>query len=137
MKKTSLKRKSRTPEAKLKSHLWELCRLITRKRYGDTCFTCGRKDLVGSNLHCGHFIPSAAGGAFLRYNLQNLRIQCYHCNVNLGGNGAQYYRRLVEEEGQLYVDNLFQLKNTMIIKADRIWLEGMINLYNGILNTEK
>lgn len=137
MKKTPLKRKSKTLEAKLKDDLWKVTREIIFKRHGNTCFTCGKTDLSGSNRHCGHFIPDAAGGAFLRYNLQNLRPQCYHCNINLGGNGSEFYRRLVEAEGQLYVDNLFQLKNTMIIKADKIWLGSMINLYNGILSTEK
>ena len=137
MKKTPLKRKSRTVEAKLRDRLWELAKLIIRKRYGNTCYTCGRTKLEGSNWHTGHFIPDAVGGAFLRYNLQNLRPQCYNCNINLGGNGGEFYRRLVEEEGQLYVDNLFQLKNTMIIKADKMWLDGMINLYTGMLEHEK
>jgi hypothetical protein len=133
MKKTPLKRHSKTPEAKLKLKLWELCKKIIRGKYGNTCYTCGKENLESSSWQTGHFIPSAAGGASLRYDLRNLRPQCYNCNINLGGNGSNFYRKLVEMEGQEYVDTLFRDKQK-IIKADIIWLQNMIDKYESIAN---
>ena len=63
-------------------------------------------------MHAGHFIPRAAGGLSLYFHEQNVHAQCYRCNINLGGNGSEYYRRMVERFGQEVVDELFQLKYT-------------------------
>lgn len=111
----------------LKKKLWEECRRLVIEQYGNTCFTCN-KYCEGSSRHVGHLIPSSTCGAFLRYDLRNLRIQCYHCNINGGGQGAEYYRRLVIEKGQEYVDQLFRDKNVSI-KADAQWYENKIAEY--------
>lgn len=119
----------------LKVKLWTLCKLLIRRRHGNTCYTCGAANLSGSNWHTGHFIPSSAGGVLLRYNLENLRPQCYNCNINLGGNGAEYYRRMVAEKGETFVDNLFTLKHSLI-KADWVWFEEQIANYKQLYDTE-
>jgi len=120
MRKTPLKRKSKSENRKLQEELWQECRRISLIRYlkGNKhyCFTCD-KEVESSNRQLGHFIPNSVGGALLRYNLDNLRIQCYYCNINLGGNGSEFYRRLVKEKGQDFVDKLFQLKH-QTVKAD-------------------
>lgn len=116
----------------LKKKLWELCKQIIRKQYGNICFTCGKKGLEGSSWQTGHFIPSSVGGGSLRYNLDNLRPQCYNCNINAGGNGAIYYRTMVETKGQDFVDKLFKLKNETI-KIDVIWLSNKVEEYTKIL----
>lgn len=115
---------------KLKKKLWEEIKRIVRKTFISDdgqyrCFTCGKLIENMSSVHTAHFIPSASCGAYLRYDFRNLRICCYFCNVNLGGNGAMYYKRLVETEGQEYVDKLFQDKN-ISIKADAQWYENKI-----------
>jgi hypothetical protein len=132
VKRTRLKRKSKTPEAKLKAELWELCKQIIRKKYGPTCYTCGQHPLAGSNWQTGHFIPSAVGGANLRYDLRNLRPQCYRCNVNLSGNGAIFAHNLAEREDQEYVDQLHR-DRSIIVKADKAFYEERIRLYTAIL----
>lgn len=113
MKRSKLKRKSKSPIRKIQDELWQECRRIIKERYARDgkyfCFTCD-KEIEGSNCQLGHFIPNSVGGALLRYNLDNLRLQCYYCNINLGGNGSEFYRRLVLEKGQEHVDKLFQLK---------------------------
>ncbi len=114
MKRGTLKRKSKSPIRKVQDELWQECRRIVKERYiknncAHFCFTCD-KIIEGSNCQLGHFIPNSVGGALLRYNLDNLRLQCYYCNINLGGNGSEFYRRLVLEKGQEHVDKLFQLK---------------------------
>lgn len=114
----------------LQKKLWELCKMIIREKYGNTCFTCLRTGLEGSNWHTGHFIPRNAGTS-LKYDLRNLRPQCYNCNMNLGGNGAVFYRSMVIEEGQEYVDSLFRDKQ-LTIKADWVWYENKIEEYKKI-----
>lgn len=134
MKKSPLKRKSKTPVSKLKNKLWELTKKIIRRIYGNTCFTCSKKGLEGSNWQTGHFIPSSTCGASLRYDLRNLRPQCYHCNINGGGQGAEFYKRLVETEGQEYVDQLFRDKQ-VIVKADAQFYENLIEKAENLLES--
>lgn len=124
-KKSVGKKKVKLPSiSNVKNKVWEECKRITRARYkkGEVweCFTCGRILDEPVKCHTGHCIPSASCGAYLRYDLRNLRVQCYFCNINLGGNGAQYYKRLVETEGQEYVDKLFRDK-FVTVKADIYW----------------
>lgn len=108
----------KSPLRKQQDRLWKLCKQITLNKYGNTCYTCSRTNLEGSNCQLGHFIPSGACGAFLRYDLRNLRIQCYHCNINLGGFGAEYYKRMVAEVGQKAVNKLFKDKNNSVKATD-------------------
>lgn len=127
------KKKRTTVKIKpFKTKLWELCKQIIRLRYGNTCYTCKKSGLAGSSWHTGHFIPSSVGGHSLRYSLDNLRPQCYHCNINLSGNGSQFYRNLLNDYGQEYIDKLFEQKNK-IIKADEIWYQEKISDYTEIL----
>lgn len=114
------KPKKLTPR-KLQDKLWDECKRIVRAKYVKpdgtwNCFTCGRLIDEPAKAQTGHFIPSGSCGAFLRYDLRNLRIQDYFCNINQGGNGAEYYRKLVEENGQKYVDQIF-LDKQKVIKA--------------------
>ena len=109
VKRTKLKRKSKSETRKVQDALWQECRRIILSRYPHVCYTCD-KPVIGSNRQVGHFIPNSVGGALLRYNLDNLRIQCYYCNINLGGNGSTFYKKLLEEKGQAHIDNLFILK---------------------------
>lgn len=116
----------------IKKRLWELCKQIIRTIYGNVCYTCGKSGLSGSGWQTGHFIPSAVCGANLRYDLRNLRPQCFRCNIDLSGNGAIFYRKMVQCEGQEYVDQLFHDKNTTI-KADYSWFESKIKEYEQVL----
>lgn len=122
MKKTPLKRKSKSDTKKVQDKLWQECRRIQIAKYQQKdgtwkCFTCD-KQIDGVNKQLGHFIPNSVGGALLRFNLDNLRLQCYYCNINLGGNGSEFYKRLVETEGQDFVDNLFALKHQTVKASD-------------------
>ena len=63
------------------------------------CYTCGAKDLRGSNRQLGHMWSKASLGAFLKYDMRVLQFQCYRCNINLGGNGADFYARKLKEIG--------------------------------------
>lgn len=125
-----------TPMKRLKTLLWAECRRIIRARYVRhdgtwRCFTCDRHIEHPGDAHTAHFIPSAACGAFLRYDLRNLRVCCYNCNINLGGNGSEYYRRMVAEMGQPHVDQIFKDK-AVIIKADRMFYEQKLQEYRAL-----
>ncbi len=111
--------------SKLSKLVWELCKQIVRKRYQNkdgtwNCYTCGRLIDEPAKAQTGHFIASGACGAFLRHDLRNLRIQDYYCNINLGGNGAQFYKNMVEEVGQEAVDQLFRDKNKIVKTYDHL-----------------
>jgi len=109
----------------LKKKLWEKTKLAVREKYLDhrgyvNCYTCDKLLTEKKDMHTAHFLPSASCGAYLRYDMRNLRICCYNCNVNLGGNGAEYYRRMVNEMGQEHVDQIFKDKQK-VIQADTQW----------------
>lgn len=111
-----MNKKSKSLNRQIQDELWNECKRIIRLRYIKKdgtwdCFTCGHLLDVPMKCQTGHFIPNSCGGALLRYNLDNLRPQCYHCNINLSGNGSEFYRRLVAEKGQKHVDDLFILKS--------------------------
>ena len=121
----------------VKNKLWNECKRIVRARYITeqgywNCYTCDRLIDEPAKAQTGHLIASSICGAYLRYDLRNLRIQCYNCNINAGGNGAEYYRRMVKEVGQEKTDKLFQDKHVSI-KADIHWYTAKLLEYKEIL----
>jgi len=110
MKKTKLKKLSKAPISKLQRDIWVECKRIIRAKYGNVCYTCGAKGLSGANWHTGHLFSKATLGAYLKYDLRVLRPQCYHCNVNCGGRGAEYIDLMREREGNEYVNKIIQDK---------------------------
>lgn len=132
MKRTKLNKTGKQPISKIQNKLWDICRQIIKKKYGNVCYTCGKTGLEGSNWHTGHFIPKASCGAHLKYDLRNLRPQCYHCNLNLGGNGTLFYRNMIEREGREYVDKLFEDKNITVKAYDHYLM--LIDKYTEILS---
>ncbi len=117
----------------LKNELWQLCRAIALKIYAHKCYTCGVNLTVGTpNMQLGHLIPSSTCGAFLRHDLRNLRWQCYRCNINGGGEGAEYHRRMLQEIGQEKTEQLFKDKQ-IIVKADHLFYMNKIKEYKTLL----
>lgn len=124
--------------AKRRREIWELCKQITRKRYvredgSWECYTCGSIIDEPKKAQTGHCINSDFGGLILRYDLRNLRIQDYYCNINLGSNGAVYLQNLINEIGQREVDELFVLlgyKDNKFTHQEEIdYLEKLIDEY--------
>lgn len=122
------KRRKSTPLRKLKKKLWDLCRHIQIKKYGNTCYTCGRKNLSGSNLQLGHGITSSLCSTAIRYDLRHLRPQDYHCNINLSGNWPAFRKNLIAEG--IDVDALLEENETTKGKVYPIsWFEERIAEY--------
>lgn len=119
MKRTALKRKSKSPQRKLEDELWQECRRIVKEQFGNDCYTCRAKNLQGSNCQLGH-VPwaKASLGAYLKYDIRVLRYQCMRCNCHLGGMGAEAYKRMLKEEGKVYMDKLEQDRNVTVKSTD-------------------
>lgn len=128
-----MRRKSKSNTKKLQDKLWELCKQITRKQYGRSCYTCGAYGLEGSNWHTGHMWPMATLSSHLKYDLRVLRPQCYKCNIHYGGMGAEFYRRMLSEIGKKNMEALEKEKQ-ILIKADELWYQEKINEYEEISN---
>jgi hypothetical protein len=122
-----VRRKSKSPIAKVQRDLWELCKAITRLRYPNVCYTCGKTGLEGSNWHTGHMWPKAALSAYLKYDLRILRPQCYHCNINLGGNGAVFYANMVRDHGPKFMAQLERDRNVTVKAIDHYL--GLVPIY--------
>lgn len=111
----------------LKSKLWGECKRIIRERYGNgngtyTCYTCDAHLDRPAKAQTGHFIPSSVCSAHMRYHLDNLRVQCYRCNINLSGNWVEYEKRLEREMGAGFVERLKQEnEDTKGKQYDRLW----------------
>lgn len=106
MRRTRLKKQSKQSISLIQRKLWAECKRIIRKRHGNVCYTCEKKGLETSNWHTGHLWSKASLGAYLKYDLRVLRPQCYHCNINLGGAGADFYLKMWEENGAEYMEQL-------------------------------
>ena len=91
------------------------------------CYTCGKVITSKSDAHTAHLIPRSTCGAFLKYDLRNLRVCCMACNVWLGGNGAIFYRNMVEREGQQYVNQLFLDKQKTVKAYDHF--QELLRIY--------
>ena len=129
--KKGLKKQSKQKISVIQRKLWELCKQIIRHSYPNTCYTCGRTQLSGLNWHTGHLWAKASLGAYLKYDLRVLRPQCYNCNINLGGLGAEFYRRMFIIEGQEYMETLVADRQKSV-KALEHYLT-LINTYQKLL----
>lgn len=118
MKKTKLKKKSKAKISTIQRKIWEYCKQIIRKKYTHTCYTCGATGLSGSNLHTGHMWAKASLGAYLKYDLRVLRPQCYNCNINRGGMGADFYKKMLKEIGNEDMQKLESDRQVMVNAYD-------------------
>lgn len=125
--------KKKSELQKIKEKLWEVVRSFVKKRDGPICIPCKKEGLSGAGQHGGHFIPSSTCGMFLRYDIRNVHSSCYHCNINLGGNGAMFYKSLEESYGSEFVENIFKDKNKSV-KWGVKELELMMNNYKALLD---
>lgn len=132
MKRTPLRRKSKTDLAKKKDKLWELCKQLTRKLHGHHCYTCGQ---YSEAPHTGHFITDSTCSTELSYSLDNLRPQCYRCNIHLSGNWTAFEERLIRDHGPDFVENLKKRnRDTKGLKYDVLWYDKKINDYQELFN---
>lgn len=117
-----IKKKSKQPISKIQRQLWEECKRIIRKRYKPICYTCGKSDIIGSDCQTGHMIPKSTLGAFLKYDLRVLRLQCTRCNIWGGGMGAIFIENMRKIEGNEYVDQILKDRQITVKAYDHYLL---------------
>lgn len=118
----TLKKKQKKPSLKtLRAKAWELTSKYVRLREADEngynrCVTCGITK-HWKELQAGHFIPQARGNA-IRWDIRGIHPQCHRCNINLGGNGAEYTFYMLDRYGRGIVDDLRRVAaTTRIMRA--------------------
>jgi len=131
MRKTGIKKKSKTPLAKAKTKLWKSLKVLLDIRDGPVCISCEAEGLVGANKHGGHFIPSSSCGGFLRYDLRNVFNQCATCNLFRNGAGAEYTLALQKRFGNKFVEDIIKDKQ-MGIKLDVQYVSGLSEYYDSL-----
>ena len=123
----------------LKNKLWKIISEYIRRKYADenemvSCVTCGHYAHI-SKMQAGHFIPQAQGNS-VRWLEDNIHPQCFRCNMNLGGNGAEYYPFMIATYGQARVDEIRALsRKTIKLTVDDY--EELIEEYSSKLNRLK
>ena len=81
--------------AALKKDLWKHFALFIKLKYSSDgqyteCYTCGRSLEIGtSSCHAGHWLTKK-GYPVHYFHENNVRPQCYHCNINLSGNTLSF-----------------------------------------------
>lgn len=124
MRKTPVKKSKSRLVKKLDSIFSKYIRLKHSKNGICTCFTCGRKYEV-KKIHAGHFMSRRHYST--RWDEENVRPQCYGCNV--GNQGKQYEFAINlnnEEEGK--ADRLLS-KSRELVKFSTGDIEMLIANY--------
>lgn len=114
-----MRNKSKQPISKIQDKIWQECRRI--KRIGKDridCYTCPAKNLVGVNCQLGHMWAKASLPACLKYELDILEYQCFRCNINFGGMGADFRKRKEKELGKKRILELEKLRQKTVKAYD-------------------
>lgn len=116
----------------LKKDLWKVFSKVIKLRNAcdgwTKCYTCDRPlELNTSGTHAGHWLPKG-GYPFHYFNENNVRPQCYHCNINLSGNSEVFRRRLADEIGEQTLDEMYETRHESA-KRTREWYEEKIKHY--------
>lgn len=123
-----MRKQSKASIAKIQRDIWQECRRIKYKPVVD-CYTCGAKDLQGSNRQLGHMWSKSTLSACLKYELDILEWQCSRCNIWGGGMGADFYKKKLKELGKKRMTQLENLRNTTV-KAYDYYVELLIKYKN-------
>jgi 5-methylcytosine-specific restriction endonuclease McrA len=84
--------------------------ISVRKNGDGRCYTCGLVPEDKMRLQCGHFISRTHSAT--RYDPDNLRPQCFACNVWKRGNIAFFAANLLKEIGRERFDDLIKRGRT-------------------------
>jgi hypothetical protein len=93
---------------------------IRARDEGKPCISCGRHH-SGQN-HAGHY-RSVGAASHLRFDEENIHLQCQPCNVHKSGNAIEYRIHLIERIGSAAVARLErdnQVKKWTIEEAKEI-----------------
>ena len=140
MKKTPLRRKSKTPYAKLKGEVWEVfsrfirlrdCLFTTGTRTHGRCISCD-KLCTFSQLQAGHFIPGRSSN--ILFDEEIVHAQCSYCNNALEGNHHNYRKAILDLYGNGY-DEVLQQRRYVTKKFTIPELRELLEYYRQKINT--
>lgn len=118
---------------KLKKKLWAEFTLFIKLRASSDgrfcqCYTCGATMEIGTtSCHAGHWLPRG-GYSYHYFNEDNVRPQCYRCNINLLGNTPVFEQALRAEIGDDKVNEIYHSRNN-VEQRKRWWYEEKIFHY--------
>lgn len=99
-----------------------------------SCYTCPKIAPIKS-MQNGHYVSRSVRS--LRWVLDNLRPQCYGCNVMHGGQPITFRENLIKELGEHEVLLLEAKRHELFSPTDE-WLQDKINVYTLlVLNLRK
>lgn len=104
-------------------------RYIRERDKGQPCISCGRTS--GCQFHAGHYRTTKAA-SHLRFNEDNVHIQCAQCNNHLSGNITEYRINLVKKIG---IERVEALENNNQVK--RYTIDEVIEIKNRYKNEIK
>jgi hypothetical protein len=90
--------------SKLKKEFWDIFSLYIKKKYEVEdgwcrCYTCQKPLKIGtSDCQGGHYYTKK-GYPSLYFDENNVRPQCFHCNISLSGNAVIFGENLLNEIG--------------------------------------
>jgi len=97
------------------------------------CYTCGYKTHY-KKIHCGHYISRFYKET--RWDLRNLRPQCFNCNIYRKGNAVSFRQKLVEEYGEEEIKEMEKSVDFLVRGGKtREWLEKSIEIEKKSLET--
>lgn len=122
--------------AKLIKKADTLYSLYVRQKYADAegivqCFTCTYKN-HWKKLQCGHYITRSA--KYVRWDLNNLRPQCFVCNMRNQGMSHIFRENLVGEIGAQAVLTL-ERKSKILFREKDDWIQDVIDNVPLLLKT--
>jgi len=79
-------------------------RYVQIRDKGKNCVSCNRPD-EGKKRDAGHFW-SQGGNPSVRFDLDNIHVQCVYCNRDLHGNLLEYRPKLIQRIGKARFDDL-------------------------------
>jgi len=119
--------------SQLKKELWKHFSLYVKLKHSEngwaSCFTCGGS-IQGSDCHAGHYLSKGSFPVHY-FNEDNVRPQCWDCNINLQGNVEVFRERLIEEVGKEKVDDLYD-KRHFNSKRNKGWYQKRIEYYKNL-----
>lgn len=108
--KPARKKRAKSELSAFKKKLWIKFAAWIKRKKGNTCFSCGKKDLVGKQLHAGHMF-SAGKYPAIRWDEWNVWPQCAYCNIFLKGNYIEFHARFKITFGLDEYDRLHNARN--------------------------
>jgi hypothetical protein len=128
LKRTPLKRKSKSKLSTLRRKADETFNRYIRQRDGSLCISCGR---VGE-VDAGHYVATSVSSN-LRYSEENVNSQCRRCNRFLHGNLGEYSLGLIRKYGPEILEKLHKEKQIICQRTPEEYQE-IIETYQKKLN---